>query len=307
MAEGAPKTIQIYLPQGNPRGIRMAELTTRIVRVVEVPRDLLDSFSSMIESSQVGIYFLVGQESETDTNLLYIGHTGDVVERIKQHREKMFWNRALVAVTPSNALTQTHTQYLEWRSILEARNAGRYSLQNGTAGSKPHTPAPLEADCLEIFDTIATLMATLGAPVFEPLITKQNGSRRGASAMGKLLYCKASGADGTGYYSDDGLVVLKGSSGRRETVPSMKGTSDERVRELLIQDGVLRLDGERVVFEKDHLFTAPSRAVIALAGVIANGWVVWKDAEGKTLKQLRQSDASIDALSGSHTKNGDPE
>ena len=285
----------------------MAELTTRIVRVVEVPRDLLDSFSSMIESSQVGIYFLVGQESETDTNLLYIGHTGDVVERLKQHREKMFWNRALVAVTPSNALTQTHIQYLEWRSILEARNAGRYSLQNGTAGSKPHTPAPLEADCLEIFDTIETLMATLGAPVFEPLITKQNGSRRGASAMGKLLYCKASGADGTGYYSDDGLVVLKGSSGRRETVPSMKGTSDERVRELLIQDGVLRLDGERVVFEKDHLFTAPSRAVIALAGVIANGWVVWKDAEGKTLKQLRQSDASIDALSGSHTKNGDPE
>lgn len=27
-----PKTIQIYLPAGDPRGIRVAEITTRIVR-----------------------------------------------------------------------------------------------------------------------------------------------------------------------------------------------------------------------------------------------------------------------------------
>jgi len=34
----APKTIQIYLPGGDPRGIRVAEVTTRIVQVIEVPR-----------------------------------------------------------------------------------------------------------------------------------------------------------------------------------------------------------------------------------------------------------------------------
>ena len=30
-----PKTIQIFLPSGDPRGIRIAEVTTRIVQVVE--------------------------------------------------------------------------------------------------------------------------------------------------------------------------------------------------------------------------------------------------------------------------------
>ena len=30
-----PKTIQIFLPGGNPRGIRVAEITTRIVQVIE--------------------------------------------------------------------------------------------------------------------------------------------------------------------------------------------------------------------------------------------------------------------------------
>lgn len=40
----APQTIQIYLPGGDPRGIRVAEVTTRIVQVVEVPRSLLSAF-----------------------------------------------------------------------------------------------------------------------------------------------------------------------------------------------------------------------------------------------------------------------
>ena len=33
-----PQTIQIYLPAGDPRGMRVAEITTRIIRVIEVPR-----------------------------------------------------------------------------------------------------------------------------------------------------------------------------------------------------------------------------------------------------------------------------
>lgn len=38
------KTIQIFLPQGNPRGIRSAEMTTRTVRVIEVPRMHIKDF-----------------------------------------------------------------------------------------------------------------------------------------------------------------------------------------------------------------------------------------------------------------------
>jgi len=32
-----PKTFQIFLPGGDPRGIRIAEITTRIVQVIEAP------------------------------------------------------------------------------------------------------------------------------------------------------------------------------------------------------------------------------------------------------------------------------
>lgn len=54
------KTTQIFLPAGDPRGIRIAEITTRIVQVIEVPRSLLSDFLAMHESLKIAVYFLVG-------------------------------------------------------------------------------------------------------------------------------------------------------------------------------------------------------------------------------------------------------
>src|SRR3546814_10805126 len=54
-------------------------------------------------------------------------------------------------------------------SIAQAQEAGRYSLDNGNAGGRPHTPPPLEAGCDELHETIRILLATLGYPVFQPL------------------------------------------------------------------------------------------------------------------------------------------
>ena len=48
-----PKTIQIFLPSGEPHGIRIAEITTRIVQVIEVPRSLLADF--LADSSEQGL------------------------------------------------------------------------------------------------------------------------------------------------------------------------------------------------------------------------------------------------------------
>lgn len=56
-------TIQIYLPSGDPQGIRIAEITTRTVRVLDVPRTEIKSFFEMPESDQVAVYYLFGEEA----------------------------------------------------------------------------------------------------------------------------------------------------------------------------------------------------------------------------------------------------
>lgn len=284
-----PQTIQIYLPAGDPRGMRVAEITTRIVRVIEVPRSQLAEFIKTPEAQQVGVYFLMGELSEAGFPRVYIGQSGKLGSRLVQHNQsKDFWNRALVVISLTNSMTQTHALFLEWFAISEATKAGRYSLENGNTGARPHTPAPLEADCHEIHETAATLLATLGQPIFEPLTNTL--TTRGEK---ELFYCKGADADGVGEYTTEGFVVLKGSRGRLENLASLQGRSSERFREKLIAGGIMAADGNSVVFTRDHLFSSPSMAAVALLGRSANGWMAWKAANGKTLDELKRQSVKI--------------
>jgi predicted GIY-YIG superfamily endonuclease len=283
-----PKTIQIFLPGGDPQGIRIAEITTRIVQVIEVPRVLLTDFLKMPESNQVALYFLFSEEEDGSDRKVYIGQTGDLRNRlIDHHKKKEFWERALVLISRTKSLTQTHALFLEWYCIQETRKASRYIDENGNSGSKPHTPAPLEADCFEIFETGHTLLATLGYPIFDSITKKATGKK-----SEEVFYCNAVGTNGRGMYTEEGFVVLKGSVGRKENVPSIIGTSGERLRDRLIESGVMRVEGDTVVFERDHLFRSPSMAALSLMGRTCNGWVDWKNKDGKTLDAVKRQSNS---------------
>jgi Domain of unknown function (DUF4357) len=289
-----PQTIQIYLPAGDPRGMRVAEITTRIVRVIEVPRSQLADFLKMPEAQQVGVYFLTGELSEAGLPRVYIGQSGNVGNRLVQHNQsKDFWNRALVVISLTNSMTQTHALFLEWFAIAEATKAGRYSLENGNTGARPHTPAPLEADCHEMHETAATLLATLGQPIFEPL-TGSPTHTNGEGEKTSLFYCKGPSANGVGEYTSEGFVVHKGSTARIEIVASIKGTSQERFRQQLVTDGVLTLNGDHYVFTRDHLFASPSMAAIAVLGRSANGWLEWKTEQGQTLDGAKRQSVSME-------------
>ena len=287
-----PQTIQIFLPTGDPRGMRVAEITTRIVRVIEVPRSQLADFLKLPESQQVGVYFLMGDLSDAGLPRAYVGQSGNVGNRLIQHNQnKDFWNRALVVISLTNSLTQTHAMFLEWFAIAEATKAGRYSLENGNTGSQPYTPAPLQADCYEIHETAATLLATLGQPVFEPL-TQTATTSNGKPQPAELFYCKGPDANGVGEYTSEGFVVLKGSTARVGNVASIQGSSQERFREQLVTDGVLQLQGTQYVFTRDYLFTSPSMAAIAVLGRSANGWMEWKTDKGQTLDGAKRQAVS---------------
>lgn len=279
-----PKTIQIFLPSGDPQGIRIAEITTRIVQVIEVPRSLLSDFLKMPQSGQVALYFLFSEEEDGSNRKVYIGQTGGLRARLAKHdKEKEFWERALVLISRTNSLTQTHALFLEWLCIQEARKALRFNAENGNAGIKPHTPPPLEADCYEIFETGHTLIATLGYPVFDSIIKKAEEAK-----PDEVFYCTASGTNGRGLYTEEGFVVLQGSIGRKENVPSIIGTAGERLRQRLIDTGVMRIEGDAVIFDKDHLFKSPSMAALSLMGRTCNGWLDWKNKDGITLDAVKR-------------------
>lgn len=294
------KTIQIFLPSGDPAGIQVAELTTGVVQLIEVPRMLMHEFWLMPQSKQVGIYFLVGEDPGTGEPAVYIGQSGNVGRRLDEHHqsEKFDWNRVLVAVSLKHSFTSTHVLHLEWQCIQQANQAQRYQVLNGNAGSKPYAPLPLQADCEEFFHSIRMLLATLGQRFLESMavhVTSKAALSEGEAATGtQTFFCKSKdGAEAEGQYTLQGLVVLKGSKARLEIAPSFSGMSAHKRRELLIADGSLVKDGDLYAFSRDVEFGSPSGASDVVLGRASNGWVEWKDAQGTTLDELMRKPAAV--------------
>lgn len=301
------KTIQIYLPTGNPRGLRVAEMTTRTVRVIEVPRIHIADFLNMPDAKQVGLYFLIGDTDSTDKPLLYIGQTGDLTQRLKNHNnDKDFWTRVFVMLSTNNTITQTHALYMEHKAIHIATEVGRYDLQNGNTGSKPYTPAPLQADCEELFHTLDILLSTLGQPIFEsigihtpstivdtraPQNPQQPDLPEFVSAVvtdnqPMVFYCKAKNCDAQGYYDDDGFVLLKGSLIRKSNAPSLAQGTINRKNELVEKEKLVEHNKVSYRLTEDQLFKTPSGAAQTVTGRPTNGWVEWKNDKGQTLSDI---------------------
>jgi hypothetical protein len=108
------KTIQIYLPTGEPRGIRIAEITTRIVKAVLIPRSELAQGKQRVERDWPGV-FLFGEGEDEAKPIVYIGQTEDARKRLDHHNKtKTFWKTAIYCVSKTQNFTQTHIRYLEW-------------------------------------------------------------------------------------------------------------------------------------------------------------------------------------------------
>lgn len=278
------KTIQIFLPSGDPQGIRIAEITTRIVRVISVPRLLLKDFFAMPEASGGAVYFLFEDIEDTVKPKVYIGQTSDLKKRLDRHqKEKDFWGKAVVVLSRADSLTTNHSVYLERLCIQRAKDAKRCVVENDTGGNKLNTTKPFEAECEELFETAETLIATLGFRLFEP--PADPGPK-----TTPVFTCTLSGTDAKAKYTAEGMAVLKGSKARATTTDSFKGKPFFQTRQKLIDAGVLALEGEHLVFTQDYPFSSPSTAAAIVVGNNTNGWLAWKNDAGQTLDEVvRQS------------------
>lgn len=275
------KTIQVFLTDGSPRGIKLAEITSNIELAVFIPRNQINDAGKREEVFLPGVYFLFGESETSSRPIVYIGQSRNCLNRIKKHDQvKDFWNYAVLIVSKTKSFTQTHIEFLEQLAVAKAVEANRYEVENGNTPRNFKVPETLEADLLDNFDTIKILLSTFGFPLFENLHSAEKKS-------GNRLYCKAKNAKAEGEYGDDGLVVFKGSTSIVDFAPTAN-SSLLLLRNKLLESKVLETRGDVCVFLEDYLFTSPSAAAAQIQGRNANGWVEWKDAKGKTLDELKR-------------------
>lgn len=287
------KTIQIFLPDGEPRGIRIAEITTRIVQAVAFPRTHLERLATRPEVAHIGVYFLFGGGDGKAKPTVYIGQTEDLMGRLRSHHaKKEFWQSGVLIISRTHTFTQAHIRYLEWFSIKQAKDAGRYGLDNDTQASKPHVTEPMEADIQDAFKTASVLLGTLGFPVFEPLTAKKDRKES------DVFHCSGPDAKAEGQLVEDGFVVFKGAACRKAIVTSAVPYLQGR-RQALVDSGLLEDAGKSYTLKEDYLFTSPSAAAMIVLGRTANGWLEWKTKNDVT---LRDAQSSTDAARDGETR-----
>lgn len=276
-----PQTIQIFLPDGNPRSIKIAELTNRVVKAVFVPRNKLEIIAKRQELNNVSVYFLFGQNEEELKPEVYIGETEDCLTRLKNHnREKNFWKYAVILISKTNAFTKGHVKFLEFYSIQQAIETNKYKLKNTSTPKRPFVTESMEADLIDAFETIKVLLSTLGYPIFDQIDKTQIKPK-------EILFLKAKGVIAEGDLTDDGFVIFKGSEASKKTTSSLSN-GILKLRTKLEEDGTITDKGNNLVFLKDYEFNSPSQASDIIKGNSSNGWIEWKDKNGKTLDELKR-------------------
>ncbi len=274
-------TIKLFLPRGDAKSLRTAEISNWTGKAVAAPRTELEELLAREELDKAGVYILLGSDPQTNAPRAYIGEAEVIRDRIKQHKTKEFWVTAIVFTSKDENLTKSHVRYLESRLLTEATQVKRFKLdQNQSGGAK--LPESDREDMEVFFERIRQLLPVLGSDILTPI-----AQTTPVSQPGGVLYCRNKGAVARGQRTANGFVIFRGSTAVLEERPST-GSYPYVVaqRKQLIADGTLVEKDGLLVFTRDAEFSSPSAAAVVIHGGSANGLTAWKTAGGVSLKQL---------------------
>ena len=276
-------TIKLFLPKGDSKRLRTAEISNWTGKAIAAPRTDLDDLLVREELEKAGVYVLLGTDVASNRPKAYIGEAEVIRERLKQHRTKEFWTSVIVFVSKDENLTKAHVRYLEQRLLAEAEKTRRFILEQNQAGGAKLPESDREE--MEVFlARIAQLLPVLGTDLITPV-----GDAQPASRHDNLLICRNKNAEAKGMQTASGFVVFKGSTAVRDERPSAENYPYVIAqRRQLVADATLVEQNGLLVFSRDVEFTSPSAAAAVIHGGSANGWAAWKNREGKSLKQMEE-------------------
>jgi hypothetical protein len=278
-----PFSIKIFVPAGDPDGLRLVEKSNWTGVGVVFKRTNYRDVVKRDEFGRTGVYVLVGASEGSGLPQIYVGEGDPIKDRLNQHYSKKdFWDWAVFFVTKDNSLNKAHVKYLESRLLQLARDAKQSRLDNSQPSLTPTLSEAETADVESFLVDMLSIFPLLGLSVFEKTLASARPQN--------LLSIASKGIQASGYEDAKGFVVIKGSQLAGREVPSIHQYMST-LRKDLLEQGVITGDDRNYVFTQDQVFQSPSTAAGVVLGRTANGRVEWKTKDGITLKKL-QMDAA---------------
>lgn len=163
-----PFTIHIFVPEGDPEGIRIIDRLSSTGIFFTFPRTKWDEIKNRKEISNAGVYILSGYaSSEDELPTIYVGQGDSVKNRIESHvKNKDFWDKAVIFVS-ADKLNSTHAKWLEYALIKRAIEANRSVMENGNSPQEPTISESEKADMHVFLHEIYQTLPLVGLRAFE--------------------------------------------------------------------------------------------------------------------------------------------
>ncbi len=278
-----PKTIKIFLVDGEPDGLKMAKLSNWVGQAIVIPRNKLREVRTRPEINKPAVYFLIGKETEEALlPSVYIGEAENLLNRLTTHDNRIdFWQTVVAFISEGDNLTKAHVKYLESKCLALANQIKRCELKNGADSSLPSLSETDTAEMEEFLSNLKLLLSALGYPFLQEVASKEE-----KNIADPLFICKGKEAVATGRMTNEGFIVYRGSTATTSTTKAVEDRN-KRILEKLLAAGYLEKQSERFyVFLKDYIFNSPSAASDLILGNSTSGWKKWKTQDGKTLEDI---------------------
>jgi len=276
-------TIKLFLPRGDAKSIRTAEISNWTGKAIAAPRTELEDILQREELEKSGVYILTGIDPDSGSPHAYIGEAEVIRERLKQHKSKEFWISVIVFVSKDENLTKAHIRYLEGELLREAKQVARFTLENEQSGGSK-LPESDREDMQVYLSRIRQLLPVLGSDLLIPV-----GQPTAKQQPGGTLFYRIKGAEARGLRTPDGFVIFKGSTAvLQERQAAHKWPASIALRRQLIGDGTLVEKNGFYEFTRDVEFSSPSAAAAVVEGGSANGLIEWKTQDGRVLRDLEE-------------------
>ena len=274
-------SVRIFVPSGEPEGPRVIEKSNWTGQGLVFPRPLFKESRAREELKRTGVYVLWGSDTSGPFPRAYIGEADVLLPRLDSHaKNKDFWTHALVFTSKDQNLNKAYVKYLEARLVELAAKIKRCQLDNGNIPLEPTLSEADRADAESYLTDMLLCLPLMGVRFFE----KPKAPKRKTQD----LILDAKGIQARAFEDASGFVVRSGSRAVKKEVPSIHPYLSQQRTELLKQ-GILEDAGTNLRLSQDYTFPSPSSASGVLLGRTSNGRREWKHPDGRSLKELQDS------------------
>lgn len=269
------KKLETIYYNGQPDGIRSIRRHLSTITTYVIPRPLLSEAKKISAITRPGIYYLINENDENKIAQIYIGQTRNGIARLDDHnRSKDFWNKAIMFLADNKTFSLDMISGLEEYAILKAHESKRYKVENSVSPKYEIDEYDLPS-IEEVYNEIQFIMATLGYKMDD---AKQYNDNR------EIFHTTRNGILAYGVYMGDKFQVLEGSQINLAKSATLEKYNKQRA-ELQASGDIVMQNGSNIL--KITLeFNTPSGASDFILGGSTNGWVEWKNTNGKTLDEI---------------------